>query len=105
MKIYVVSMSTTTGPYGPSVDITYHKTKGDALAAFTDCQNSLGDDPSTILIEELDTDTMTAKVIDSFEGTLEDYDDSYDPEDIDGDYAGHVGVSDVGNTDDDGNTI
>ena len=31
MVIYIVSMSTTQGPYGPTVNMTYHRDHQDAL--------------------------------------------------------------------------
>ena len=78
MTIYIVSMSTTQGPYGPTVNMTYHRDHQDALDEFTECTKSLSEDPSTILLVRLDTDTMTEEVLESFEGTEEDYMDEYD---------------------------
>jgi len=77
MTIYIVSTSTTQGPYGPTVNMTYHKDHQDALDEFTECTKSLSEDPSTILLVRLDTDTMTEEVLNSFEGTEEDYMDQY----------------------------
>ena len=78
MTIYIVSMSTTQGPYGPSVNMTYHRDHQDALDEFTECQKSLSEDPSTILLVRLNTDTMTEEVLDSFEGTEGDYMDEWE---------------------------
>ena len=78
MTIYIVSMSTTQGPYGPSVNMTYHRDHQDALDEFTECQKSLSEDPSTILLVRLNTDTMTEEVLESFEGTEEDYMDEWE---------------------------
>ena len=77
MTIYIVSMSTTQGPYGPTVNMTYHRDHQDALDEFTECTKSLSEDPSTILLVRLDTDTMTEEVLESFEGTEDDYMDQY----------------------------
>ena len=77
MTIYIVSMSTTQGPYGPTVNMTYHRDHQDALDEFTECTKSLSEDPSTILLIRLNTDTMTEEVLNSFEGTDEDYMDQY----------------------------
>jgi len=77
MTIYIVSMSTTQGPYGPTVNMTYHRDHQDALDEFTECTKSLGEDPSTILLIKLDGETMTETVLNSFEGTDEDYVDQY----------------------------
>ena len=77
MTIYIVSMSTTQGPYGPTVNMTYHRDHQDALDEFTECKKSLSEDPSTIILVRLNTDTMTEEVLNSFEGTDEDYMDQY----------------------------
>ena len=77
MIIYIVSMSTTQGPYGPTVNMTYHRDHQEALDEFTECTKSLSEDPSTILLVRLNTDTMTEEVLNSFEGTDEDYMDEY----------------------------
>ena len=73
--LYIVSMATTTGPFGPTVSTTYHRTHQDALYAFTACQNSLGDDPSTISLVGLDLNTLEERVLESFEGTFDDHQD------------------------------
>jgi hypothetical protein len=77
MNVYIVSMSTTQGPYGPTVNMTYHRDHQDALDEFTECKKSLSEDPSTIILVRLNTDTMTEEVLNSFEGTDEDYMDEY----------------------------
>ena len=77
MTIYIVSMSTTQGPYGPTVNMTYHRDHQEALDEFTECTKSLSEDPSTILLVRLNTDTMTEEVLESFEGTEEDHMDQY----------------------------
>jgi len=77
MNVYIVSMSTTQGPYGPTVNMTYHRDHQDALDEFTECTKSLSEDPSTIILVRLNTDTMTEEVLNSFEGTDEDYMDQW----------------------------
>ena len=77
MTIYIVSMSTTQGPYGPTVNMWYFKDHQEGLDEFTECKKSLSDDPSTILLVRLNTDTMTEEVLESFEGTEEDYMDQW----------------------------
>ena len=77
MTIYIVSMSTTQGPYGPTVNMTYHRDHQDALDEFTECTKSLSEDPSTVILVRLNTDTMTEEVLNSFEGTDEDYMDQW----------------------------
>jgi len=77
MTIYIVSMSTTQGPHGPTVNMWYFKDHQEGLDEFTECKKSLSEDPSTILLVRLDTDTMTEEVLESFEGTEEDYMDQW----------------------------
>jgi len=77
MNVYIVSMSTTQGPYGPTVNMTYHRDHQDALDEFTECTKSLSEDPSTVVLVRLNTDTMTEEVLNSFEGTDEDYMDQW----------------------------
>ena len=84
MVIYIVSMSTTQGPYGPTVNMTYHRDHQDALDEFTECMKSLGDDPSTVLLVKVDGETMTETILESFEGTWDDYMDQRG-EDLDDD--------------------
>jgi hypothetical protein len=77
MTIYIVSMSTTQGPYGPTVNMTYHRDHQEALDEFTECTKSLSEDPSTILLIKVDGETMENTILNSFEGTDEDYMDEY----------------------------
>jgi len=77
MTIYIVSMSTTQGPYGPTVNMTYHRDHQEALDEFTECTKSLTEDPSTILLVKVDGETMENTILNSFEGTDEDYMDEY----------------------------
>ena len=76
-KIYIVTMATTQGPGGPIVSTYCHSDHQEALAAFTECEKALGDDPSTIELVELDLATMESKVINSFEGTFDDHMDQW----------------------------
>jgi hypothetical protein len=82
MTIYIVSMSTTQGPYGPTVNMTYHRDHQEALDEFTECTKSLTEDPSTILLVKVDGETMENTILNSFEGTDEDYMDEYDDDDL-----------------------
>ena len=77
MTIYIVSMSTTQGPYGPTVNMTYHRDHQEALDEYTECKKSLGEDPSTILLVKVDGETMENTILHSFEGTDEDFMDEY----------------------------
>jgi hypothetical protein len=72
MSLFIVSMSTTQGPYGPTVNMSYHRNEDDARGSFQECLDSVGEDPSTILLVRVDESTMTETILDSFEGTEED---------------------------------
>ena len=76
MTIYIVSMSTTQGPYGPTVNMTYHRDLAHAENEYQECLDSLSEDPSTVLLVKVDGETMTETILQSFEGTEDDvYDD------------------------------
>ena len=72
MSLFIVSMSTTQGPYGPTVNMSYHRNEDDARGSFQECLDSVGEDPSTILLVRVDESTRTETILDSFEGTEED---------------------------------
>ena len=74
MSLFIVSMSTTQGPYGPTVNMSYHRNEDDARGSFQECLDSVGEDPSTILLVRVDEETMKATRLDSFEGTDEEFD-------------------------------
>jgi len=76
-NLYIVIMSTTSGPYGPTVDTRYFKDHQDALDEFTECMKSLSEDPSTATLVKLDLETLTEEVLETFEGTEEDYMDQW----------------------------
>ena len=73
MSLYIVSMSTTQGPYGPSVNMSYHRTEEEGRVAYDECLDSVGEDPSTILFVRIDEETMKETLLDSFEGTDEEF--------------------------------
>ena len=74
MTIYIVSMSTTQGPYGPTVNMSYHRTEREGRIAYDECLDSVGEDPSTILFVRVEEETMKETLLDSFEGTDEEFD-------------------------------
>jgi hypothetical protein len=78
MSLFIVSMSTTQGPYGPVVNMSYHRTEEEGRRAYQECLDSLGMDPSTVLFVRVDESTMEESILDSFEGTEDDM--SYDDE-------------------------
>jgi hypothetical protein len=73
MSLFIVSMSTTQGPYGPTVNMSYHRNEDDARGSFQECLDSVGEDPSTVLLVRVDESTMTETILDSFEGTDEEF--------------------------------
>jgi hypothetical protein len=74
MSLFIVSMSTTQGPYGPTVHMSYHRTEEDGRRAYDECLDSVGGDPSTILFVRVDETTMKETLLDSFEGTEDEFD-------------------------------
>ena len=73
MSLFIVSMSTTQGPYGPTVNMSYHRTEEEGRVAYDECLDSVGEDPSTILFVRIDEETMKETLLDSFEGTDEEF--------------------------------
>lgn len=72
-KRFIVSVSTTRGPYGPTVNMSYHRNEDDARYSFqARIIDSLCGDPTTISLVELDLTTLQSTILDSFEGTDED---------------------------------
>ena len=74
MSLFIVSMSTTQGPYGPTVNMSYHRNEEEGRRAYDECLDSVGADPSTIIFVRIDESTMKETVLDSFEGTEEEFD-------------------------------
>lgn len=74
MSLYIVSMSTAQGPYGPTVNMSYHRHGTAGRRAYDECLDSLGADPSTILFVRIDEETMKETVLDFFEGTKAEFD-------------------------------
>ena len=73
MSLFIVSMSTTQGPYGPTVNMSYHRTEEEGRVAYDECLDSVGEDPSTILFVRIDEETMKETLLDSFEGPDEEF--------------------------------
>lgn len=73
MSLFIVSMSTTQGPCGPYVSMSYHRSEEEGRRAYDECLDSVGCDPSTILFIRVDEETMTDTILDSFEGTDEEF--------------------------------
>ena len=72
MSLYIVSMSITQGPYGPSVSMTYHGSETEARESYRDCLNDVGDDPATIRLSRFNESTMTDTILEAFEGNMDD---------------------------------
>ena len=73
-KFYTVTFAVNQGPYPPSVETTYHDTLEEAQKEAQVCLDSAPDDPYTVIVKELDTDTRTEVHLDTWEGTYEDED-------------------------------
>ena len=73
-KIYSVTFAVNQGPYPPSIETTYHDTREEAQKEAQVCLDSAPDDPYTVIVEEIDTQTMVTVHLDTWEGTYEDDD-------------------------------
>ena len=71
--IYIVNFS--TGGYYAGHNSYYHRTESEAHDSFTECMESVGDDPTLIELIRLDTETLEATTIRGWEGTIDDLDD------------------------------
>ena len=58
----------------PRIEVSYHRSEGEARAAYDGCLDLVGSDHSKILLVRVDEETMTQTIIDSFEGTDEEFD-------------------------------
>lgn len=79
MKIYTVVHSINES-MSPSTWTSYHLDKEAGLKEFNICKQSVGDDYSTILLEEFDTDSKETSTIECFEGNGDDLDEIEDDE-------------------------
>lgn len=73
-KIYIVNHSISGGSY-VEVHSTYHKSEEDARVEFESSVDSMGEDPCLVELVCLDTETLTSTVIESQEGSIEDYEE------------------------------
>ena len=65
----------TTGGMYPSNESSFHLVESEAHDSFTECMESVGDDPTLIELIRLDTETLEATTIRGWEGTIDDLDD------------------------------
>ena len=84
MKIYNVTHSINQS-MSPVVETTYHLDQESALKDFKDFMYSVGDDYSTIFVEEFDSETRKTTLIESFEGNMDDLPEEYREEEDDDD--------------------
>jgi len=73
MQVFIVAMA-TYGSNVPRIEVSYHRSEGEARAAYDGCLDLVGSDHSKILLVRVDEETMTQTIIDSFEGTDEEFD-------------------------------
>lgn len=77
--IYIVKHS--TGGYYTTSSSYYHHTEEEARLAFEDSKASVGEDPASIELIRLDTETLEATTITGWEGNIEDLEDEEDDDD------------------------
>ncbi len=73
MQVFIVAMA-TYGSNVPHIEVSYHRSEGEARIAYDGCLDLVGSDHSKILLVRVDEETMTQTIIDSFEGTDEEFD-------------------------------
>ena len=77
-SIYIVNVS--VGGYYVEQHSYYHRTESEAQESYDECLESVGDDPTTLELIRLDTETLDAVTIKTWSGTCEDLEDE-GPED------------------------
>ena len=77
-KVYIVNHAITGGTYVESSH-WFHHTEEEAVESFEDSVNSVGEDPTRVELICLDTETLDAVTLHSWEGTNEDL--GYEDED------------------------
>ena len=80
MKIYVV-IHTINQSMSPTVETSYFLTQEEGKKTFDLSVQSVTDDYSSIYFEEFDTETKKVKILDSFEGNNEDFEEEEDYDD------------------------
>ncbi len=71
--------------YTPECYTYYHRTEAEAQASYDECMESVSMDPVLVELIRLDTSTLEATTIHSFEGTMDDLGEGFGDEDEDGD--------------------
>ena len=72
-SIYIVNVS--VGGYYVEQHSYYHRTESEAQESYDECLESVGDDPTTLELIRLDTETLDAVTIKTWSGTREDLED------------------------------
>ncbi len=75
-EIFVVNMA--SGGYHTIQSSYYHRTESEAHVSFAECMEAVGDDPVSIELVRLNTETLDATTILGWEGTADDIDDISD---------------------------
>jgi hypothetical protein len=76
-SIYIVNVS--VGGYYVEQHSYYHRTESEAQESYDECLESAGDDPTTLELVRLDTESLDVTTIHHWEGTIDDLEE--DPED------------------------
>lgn len=72
--IYIVNHGLSGYEYC-EVMSSYHHTEEDAFAAFRECKESVGEEPSLIEVVRLDIETLEGTCLESWEGNEDDLDE------------------------------
>lgn len=78
-NIFIVTHSTSGGSYVENYN-SFHHTEEEARVSFNESMDSVGEDPCLIELIRLDTETLDAVSIESWEGTSDDLEDDGDGE-------------------------
>lgn len=73
MKIYVV-VNSINQSMSPVMETSYHRTYKEAYKVYNDCVGSVGDDYTSVYLDELDIESMQAETLEAFEGNMDDVD-------------------------------
>jgi len=75
-NVYIVNH--TIGGYYVENHSSYHLTEAEAQEAYDESMESVGEDPNAIELIRLDTETLKATTLKSWEGTIDDLEESED---------------------------
>ena len=82
-NVYIVNH--TIGGYYVENHSSFHLTEAEGQEAYDECMENVGEDPNAIELIRLDTETLTATTLKSWEGTIDDLEESEDDEEYEDD--------------------